>query len=60
VNTLWKCAAQVFHSIAKDVVLRLQSTQQEGSPSAGSQPGGGGVQLGSSAGAKQAAKSGCC
>ena len=52
-------ALQVFQSIAKDVMLRLQNTHQEGSPSAASAAGGGSVQLGGAA-SKGSAKSGCC
>ena len=58
--TLPTCA-QVFQSIAKDVMERLQDSIQEGSsPSAAAGAGGGGVHLGGAAAKKPAAKSGCC
>ena len=54
--------AQVFQSIAKDVMERLQDTAQEGgSPSAAQQASGSGnVRLGAPAAQKSAKSGGCC
>lgn len=49
--------AQVFQSIAKDVMVRLRDSQSE-SPSSGA--GTGNVQLGSSATPGKAKDKGCC